>query len=332
MQCAKSSKMQTELLLLEERYGMLTLSVIVPVYNTEEYLEDCIKSILMQSFKDFELIIVNDGSTDGSSAIINKYAATDSRIVVIDTVNKGVSNARNLGLRAAKGTYVGFVDSDDTIAPDMYQKLIDSMRTTDSEMACCLAKQVNVGAGPNRILEIPSVMDNKEFIIHIFDRPPTVYTTVWNKLFLRDRITENFDTNLVMDEDTRFLVHYSMKVERVSFLEYVGYHYNRNDLSLTKRDTGNIAVGLPARRVLIEEIELYSEEIFKAAEENFLDSCCCGVATALNNRKTNYYHIAKNELLRYVRKHPGHILLNRTISWKLKLVIGFRIVQCLLVK
>jgi glycosyltransferase involved in cell wall biosynthesis len=121
---------------------MLTLSVIVPVYNTEEYLEDCIKSILKQSFKDFELIIVNDGSTDGSSAIINKYAATDSRIVVIDTVNKGVSNARNLGLRAAKGTYVGFVDSDDTIVPDMYQKLIDSIRANDSEMACCLIKQV----------------------------------------------------------------------------------------------------------------------------------------------------------------------------------------------
>ena len=311
---------------------MLTLSVIVPVYNTEEYLEECIKSILMQSFKDFELIIVNDGSTDGSSAIINKYAATDSRIVVIDTVNKGVSNARNLGLQAAKGTYVGFVDSDDTIEPDMYQKLIDSIRAADSEMACCLVEWVNVGPGSNRIIKIPSVIDNKEFITRIFDRPPTVYSSVWNKLFLRDRITEIFDTNLIMDEDTRFLVHYSMKVERVSFLEYVGYHYNRNDLSLTKRDTGNIAVGLPARRVLIEEIELYSEEIFKAAEENFLDSCCCGVATALNNRKTNYYHIAKKELLMYVRKHSGHILLNHAISWKLKLVIGFRIVQCLLIK
>ena len=72
---------------------MLILSVILPVYNTEEYLEDCIKSILMQTLKELELIIVNDGSTDGSSAIINKYAAIDSRIVVIDTINKGVSNA-----------------------------------------------------------------------------------------------------------------------------------------------------------------------------------------------------------------------------------------------
>ena len=291
---------------------MLTLSVIVPVYNTEKYLEDCIKSILTQSFKDFELIIVNDGSTDGSSAIINKYAAIDSRIVVIDTVNKGVSNARNLGLRAAKGTYVGFVDSDDTIAPDMYQKLIDSMRATDSEMACCLIKQVNAGAGPNRLLKLPSVMDNKEFIVHIFDRPPTVYCGACNKLFLRDRITESFDTSLVIGEDIKFLVHYSMKIERVSFLEYVGYHYNRNELSCTMRDDGIIVKGLPVRRVLVEELELYSEKIYKAAEENFLDRCCYGVAAALNNRKTDYYHTAKKELLMYVRKHSGHILLTET--------------------
>jgi hypothetical protein len=98
------------------------------------------------------------------------------------------------------------------------------------------------------------------------------------------------------------------------------------------RDVGNSVKGLPARRVLVEELELYSEKIFKEAEEHYLDRCCCGVATALNNRKTDYYHTAKNELLMYVRKYPRHILLNRAITWKLKLVIGFRIVQCLLIK
>lgn len=100
---------------------MPKISIIVPVYNTERYLSKCIDSILSQSFTDFELLLINDGSLDYSGAICDQYAANDSRVTVFHKENGGVSSARNLGLDNARGEWVTFVDSDDWIARTMYQ-------------------------------------------------------------------------------------------------------------------------------------------------------------------------------------------------------------------
>lgn len=96
----------------------MKVSVIIPVYNVEKYLESCLESIKSQTFTDYELILINDGSTDESVAIMRRYAKTDARIRIISQSNRGVSAARNLGLSVAEGDYVLFVDSDDTILPD----------------------------------------------------------------------------------------------------------------------------------------------------------------------------------------------------------------------
>jgi glycosyltransferase involved in cell wall biosynthesis len=121
---------------------MAYLSIIVPVYNKENYIDDCIESIVSQSFTDFELIIVNDGSTDGSALKCKKYAAQDSRIVVIDQPNSGVSSARNRGLNIAKGTYTGFVDGDDSIDRDMYELLVKNARTFEADISACRIRTV----------------------------------------------------------------------------------------------------------------------------------------------------------------------------------------------
>ena len=103
---------------------MPTVSIIVPVFNTEQYLKDCLDSILRQSYSDFELLLVDDGSSDGSGAICDDFARNDSRVSVFHTVNKGVSCARNLGLNYAQGEYVMFVDSDDELSDDALTKLV----------------------------------------------------------------------------------------------------------------------------------------------------------------------------------------------------------------
>ena len=121
---------------------MAYLSIIVPVYNKENYIDDCIKSILSQSFTDFELIIVNDGSTDGSALICKKYAAQDSRVVVIDQPNSGVSSARNRGLSIATGAYTGFVDGDDSIDRDMYELLVKNVRTFEADISACRIRTI----------------------------------------------------------------------------------------------------------------------------------------------------------------------------------------------
>ena len=101
------------------------LSVIVPVYNTEKYLGDCIDSILAQSYDDFEIILVDDGSTDKSGTICDEYAERNNRVKVIHQENGGVTNARKTGVRNACGTYFSFLDSDDWIHPEMFERMVD---------------------------------------------------------------------------------------------------------------------------------------------------------------------------------------------------------------
>lgn len=113
------------------------ISVIVPVYNSGKYLRECIDSILAQTFSDFELILIDDGSTDDSPAICDEYAARDHRIHVIHQPNSGVSAARNAGIEAAKGQWIMFVDSDDMIKPDMVQTLLDEAERTDADIVTC---------------------------------------------------------------------------------------------------------------------------------------------------------------------------------------------------
>ena len=116
---------------------MPRLSVIVPVYNTEKYLRECLDSILTQTYTDFELILVDDGSTDSSGAICDSYSRADSRIHVIHQQNGGVTAARKMGTKAAVGDYISFVDSDDWIAPDMFQQMLAKAEHHDLDMILC---------------------------------------------------------------------------------------------------------------------------------------------------------------------------------------------------
>src|SRR5690625_1367019 len=115
----------------------LEISIIVPVYNLEDYLHKCIDSILAQTFTNFELILVNDGSTDRSSEICEEYASIDHRIRVIHKKNGGVASSRNAGLEVAKGEYIGFVDNDDYINEYMFETLYNNARTYSSDILFC---------------------------------------------------------------------------------------------------------------------------------------------------------------------------------------------------
>ena len=121
---------------------MKDISIIIPVYNAEEYLDKCIQSILTQTSQNLEIILVDDGSTDKSSIICDAYAQKDHRVVVIHQKNAGVSVARNTGIDAATGRYIGFVDSDDWIEPDMFEKLLGEAIQTEADIVMCDATTV----------------------------------------------------------------------------------------------------------------------------------------------------------------------------------------------
>lgn len=113
------------------------ISVIIPVYNVEPYLRKCLDSVVNQTYKELEIFIIDDGSTDGSGAICDEYVKADKRIRVFHTENRGLSCARNLGLDEVKGEWIGFVDSDDWIEPDMYEVLLTRAKETGADVVEC---------------------------------------------------------------------------------------------------------------------------------------------------------------------------------------------------
>lgn len=116
---------------------MKLLSIIVPVYNVKSYLKKCVESIINQTYTNLQIILVDDGSTDGSQDICDEFAQRDSRIVVIHKENGGQSTARNVGMDRAKGVYIAFVDSDDWLEPNMYEALISQLEKHEADIVAC---------------------------------------------------------------------------------------------------------------------------------------------------------------------------------------------------
>ncbi|WP_049858407.1 glycosyltransferase family 2 protein [Fibrobacter succinogenes] len=122
---------------------MPAVSVIIPLYNTEAFIKDCLDSLVAQTFTDFEVIIVDDGSTDGGARIAASYASADTRFKLIGQPNKGPSEARNTGLKIMRGEYVTFIDSDDCVAPNFLETLFFIAQLHKADVACCSIKNID---------------------------------------------------------------------------------------------------------------------------------------------------------------------------------------------
>lgn len=168
---------------------MPKISIIVPVYQVEKYLEKCVNSILGQTFTDFELILVDDGSTDHGPEMCDQYAKQDARVKVIHKKNGGLSDARNAGIDVAQGEYLGFVDSDDYIAPDMYELLYRDITKENADLAICGIYDVYEGHEPKQKQVMHKVMDQQTAIKVIFEGNIISVHAV-NKLYRRPIFTK----------------------------------------------------------------------------------------------------------------------------------------------
>lgn len=166
------------------------ISIVVPIYKVEKYLNKCIDSILSQTFSDFELILVDDGSPDNCPEICDEYAKKDERIKVIHKENGGLSDARNAGIKAASGEYIGLIDSDDYIASDMYEDLYRNACENDADISVCGAVVVAENQEAEFLKETKTVvMSNKEALEqmiynHLFE------VNAWNKLYKKDLFSD----------------------------------------------------------------------------------------------------------------------------------------------
>ena len=212
---------------------MPKISIIVPVYNVEKYIRKCLDSILNQTFKDFELILVDDGSLDNSGKICDDYALKDNRIKVIHKKNGGLSSARNAGLDVAQGDYIGFVDSDDWIEPDMYEILYENCIRTNADIGIV---EINYGG----ILEKEDknkrkIYSNKDLLKDlVYNAGKDITWTAWNKLWRRDLIEDTRFKEGRIYEDGLFLYTLSNKIEKIIKINYRAYNYRIDNESITR--------------------------------------------------------------------------------------------------
>lgn len=211
---------------------MELISVIVPVYNVESYVAECIESIQNQTYMNLEIILVNDGSTDASGDICDQYAAYDERIQVIHKENAGVSAARNTGIESANGDYIGFVDSDDYIAPTMYEDMLKLMAEHDLDIIECTAFRNNGDTN------IEGCNDGS---LEIFNRDEALkmamydcFVAVWSQLYKRRVISDvRFPVGRKF-EDTATSYLYVANANRVGHINRCYYYYRLNPNSITQ--------------------------------------------------------------------------------------------------
>lgn len=210
------------------------ISVIVPVYNVQKYLERCLDSILRQTYQKLEIILVDNGSTDASGRICDSYAARDERIKVIHTDNLGVSHARNTGVEAARGELLGFVDSDDCIAPDMYETLLRNLIKEDADISVCGIYQCfgeNPGVAESDFNSELEVVTPYEAISVALENSCSYY--LWNKLYKRELFSKiRFPVGKIY-EDAFIMVRLLDCAKRIVYAKWPGYFYIRRADSLT---------------------------------------------------------------------------------------------------
>lgn len=217
-----------------------TVSIIVPVYNAQNYLKRCVDSILTQEYADYELILVNDGSTDASGSICDEYAAEDARIRVIHKENTGVSDTRNIGIDAAAGTYLQFLDSDDWITPDATKLLVRSALEHGCDLVIAdFYRVVGERVAHKGDIEEDGVLTKEEFAAHMMENPADFYYGVlWNKLYRRDLIEKyrlRMDTSVSWCEDFLFNLEYILHADVFYALQAPIYYYVKTKGSLASQ-------------------------------------------------------------------------------------------------
>ncbi len=275
---------------------MPTISVIVPVYNIEEEISKCLLSILLQRFTDFEVIAVDDGSTDKSPKILDEFAEKYSQIKVFHTKNHGLSAARNFGLKKAHGKYIAFVDGDDYIDPNFLSKLYQSIVDTDSDISVCGYTEFS----NDRIRDyyprqevLSGVNTTKRLLTH----QENLDIVSWNKLYKKSLFNGILFPVGLNHEDNYTTYKLFNKCEKVSFISFPLYNYVRREKSITKKE--QTISRLNAKLKAAKEAKQYfrsNQELLSAAEFAEVLSFYQFIDFALKNE------ISKNNFKKYREK------------------------------
>lgn len=255
---------------------MPELSIIVPVYKVEKYLPRCIDSILAQTFGDFELILIDDGSPDGCGRICDEYAQKDKRIVVIHQKNMGVSAARNAGLDIARGRYIGFVDSDDWIEPQMYEVMVDAIRENGADMAVCGVRYADEDGKFTRADRLSEGVYSRDGLLEdVFAMPNKLGGGCCNKVFDASKTAfVRFKVGMTIAEDALYLFDCFMRIDGAVKIGDALYNVYERCGSATRTDS-MICVNetIEGRLSMLKHTRKYMPSMEARAADKFLDEC-----------------------------------------------------------
>ena len=300
-----------------------TISVIIPVYNVEKYLNKCVDSVISQTYKDLKIILVDDGSTDRSSKICDEYAKADTRISVIHKQNGGLSSARNAGMEIVEGDYITFLDSDDYVSPTVYEELYKIIKNQDSDsIACtCFRRVDEVGNvyKKNDPHSKPSSTSNTEYLrellLHIGD------VSVCSKLFPRKMLKNKHFEEEKLNEDLLFMADLIPSFKTIVYTGTVGYYYLVRDNSISSgygKSVEDMAVNAVAvnKNVQSEYPELKDEGNRFALFQNM--AYLLLIPQALRTKNNKKYL----EALKYLKKtFFKNGITNRYLGIKYKIII-----------
>lgn len=302
------------------------ISVIVPVYNVEEYLPACIESILNQTYKDLEILLIDDGSTDNSGKICDEYAKQDNRCIVIHQLNKGLSGARNTGLDHATGEYISFIDGDDYIHPQMLEILYEALQKGDYDFSMTLYKEVH---NKEKSLFIPNYTSQElyqdQLIYSLYNSPykknsyPEMnFHVVWNKLYKRKLINKIYFIQ-TSAEDTVFNTSIYLKCKKVIVINKVLYYWMQRNSSITHQSINSTFINrILSYNQCLNNVPLiylqYRGAIIEKMYKVFL-------YVRLHAWNTPYQAQAVSLINRMHKKHKKEFIYNRYISSKYKIIL-----------
>lgn len=222
----------------------MKVSVIVPIYNTELYIKQCIDSIINQTYKDIEIILIDDGSSDNSPAICDYYANIDKRIIIIHKKNEGVNVARRVGLSIASSDYILFVDADDWLEVNMCQIMYDTIIIEKADIAICNAFFSYKDHKEEYINKFKGAYNKQEIRTKILPNFISIFTnegllpSLWNKLFKKDLFIKNdsyYQNNIFIGEDLIMTYSNVLIAEKIVFIDKALYNYRQNETQVTKK-------------------------------------------------------------------------------------------------
>jgi len=286
------------------------LSVVIPVYNVSKYLKQCLDSVINQTYKDLEIILVNDGSTDDSLELCEEYQQLDSRITVISQVNKGLSGARNTGVENAKGTYITFVDSDDWLVENCLFELIEKSKNND--LVCCSYNRVFSDFSKVRKLNLEGVFEAKHIQRRIVGLIATELNdpsqadslvTAWGKLYTTSILKQNnlkfIDVKIIGTEDALFNIQYLNFCKTVFVIDEPLLNYRKfNVTSLTSSYKEHLFDQWKTLYAMISDAIKTKESVFDVAFNNRI--CLSIIGLGLNESLNKNGFLATHKRLKLI--------------------------------